>query len=102
MNDQVARTILAQLGGQRFKTMTGAYSFSSGPNALGFRISSRNKGRFAGVRIELTPADVYDVHFIRLKKVAGVLTHDNVVHEGIYADQLVEIFERETGLVTSL
>ena len=102
MNDQVARTILAQLGGQRFKTMTGAYSFSSGPTSLGFRISLRNKGHFGGVRIELTPADVYDVHFIRLKKIDGFTSFDNVVHEGIYADQLVEVFERETGLVTSL
>lgn len=102
MDNTVANTILAQLGGQRFKTMTGAYSFSAGPTSLGFRISQRNKGRYAGVRIELTPADVYDVHFIRSRKVKGQLTIEDNVREGIYCDQLVEVFERETGLLCNL
>lgn len=102
MNDQVAQTILAQLGGKRFLAMTGAHSLSSGPSSLGFRIPRTNKGRFAGVRIELTPADMYDIHFIRLKQVDGVTSMDNVTHEGIYCDQLQEIFTRETGLETSL
>ena len=69
---------------------------------MGFRISQRNKGRYAGVRIELTPADVYDMHFIRSRKVDGVLKIEDTTHEGVYCDQLAEIFERETGLVTSL
>jgi hypothetical protein len=102
MDNTVAKTILEQLGGAKFQAMTGAYSFSAGPTSLGFRISQRNKGRYAGVRIELTPADVYDMHFIRSRMVKGHLKIEDVTREGVYCDSLVEVFERETGLFCSL
>lgn len=100
MHDQaVAKEILAQLGGRRFVTMTGASSFSSGPNVLTFRIPSRNKNKASAVRITLDPSDTYTVEFLKMVKYECVTISK---HEGIYNDVLRDVFTRETGLYTSL
>ncbi len=84
----VANTILDQIGGRKFIAMTGASSFAGSANSLSFRIPQNNKGRFGGVRIELTPDDLYRMTFVRLKKVDGFTSYDNVEHAGVYFDQL--------------
>ena len=108
-NKAIAETILAQLGGRRFITMTGASSFSSGEfkggPGLGFRLPSRStKNGIGGVRITLTPADLYTVEFLALRKGADGLTGVEVVSkfEGVYCDMLADVFEEATGLYTSL
>lgn len=95
---QVAQIIFQQLGGNRFKAMTGAYSFTGSSDTLSFRIPQKNRGRFGGVRITLTSADLYDVHFVRLNG----FTPETVSHKGIYADQLERVFTEETRLLTRL
>ncbi|WP_147307472.1 hypothetical protein [Mesorhizobium denitrificans] len=103
MMHTVPQTILAQLGGNRFTAMTGAYSFAGSADTLSFRIPQSNKGRFGGVRITLTPADLYDVHFVRLTRdETGFLATETITHEGIFADGLSEIITEETGLATTL
>lgn len=96
----IANTILGQLGGSRFVAMTGAknataFTRETGEAALSFQLprgTARKAIRF--VRVTLTAADDYTVEFLTGKlRVAAS-------HEGIYADQLADLFESETGLYT--
>lgn len=96
----VALTILAQLGGQRFKAMTGATNFVSGANYLTFRIpGTMTKDRINCVRITLDPLDLYKLEFmiIRGVKIRTVRTLD-----GVYAENLQTLFTDATGLDTHL
>lgn len=97
MSNQVAKTILAQIGGSRFVTMTGAHSLASGPNALSFRFRGSNKAK--ACRITLTGADLYDVEFFKMR---GLECHTVETIRGLYHDQLASTFEQVTGLYTSL
>lgn len=112
---QIGQTILAQLGGHKFKVMTGAHGFSWGNFAqegepqrpgLGFRIPRSSGQPWGGVRIELTPDDLYDVTFVKMVyKGSGFERRADIVsetHERIYADQLQAVFTKETGLDTHL
>ena len=90
----VANEILRQPGGGRFRMMTGAKDFLATENGLRFRVP-----RATIVQIDLTPADLYDVKFI---KVHGGKTKVVAEHKGIYNDMLVPIFEKQTGLYTTL
>ena len=92
----VAHEILRQLGGPMFKMMTGAYNFVGSENSLSLRF--KGSRQWNAMRIELTPMDVYKVTFMRI----GPKTFKEEVHEDIYCDTLVELFERKTGLYTSL
>ena len=96
---QIAKTILSQLGGNRFVAMTGAKSFgydSKGSSvSLQFRIG-RNAKQVNIVKINyIRGKDLYEMEFYKgtklLKKVSNV-----------YADQLRKIFTKHTGMYTSL
>lgn len=115
----IAQTILAQLGGNKFRVMTGATNFldlgeaqaqdarpEHGCPAIPARLGglSFKIGRFAGVktthvRVTLTLADLYNVEFFNVR---GCNMKTLATVEGVYADQLREIFTRQTGLETSL
>lgn len=97
----VAHTILEQLGGNKFIAMTGAKNFVSTTNSLSLKLPGQNftKNGINYVKVELDPNDTYSLTFskfrgLQLKKVAE--------HSGVYAEQLQEIFTRETGLSTHL
>ena len=96
---QIAKTILSQLGGNRFVAMTGAKSFGYDSKgsvvSLQFRIG-RNAKQVNTVRINyIRGKDLYEMNFYKgtklLKKVSNV-----------YADQLKKIFTKHTGMYTSL
>ena len=96
---QIAKTILSQLGGNRFVAMTGAKSFgydSKGSSvSLQFRIG-KNAKQVNIVKINyIRGKDLYEMEFYKgtklLKKVSNV-----------YADQLRKIFTKHTGMYTSL
>jgi len=96
---QIASTILAQLGGNQFLAMTGTKSVGIMESGIICKL-----GRFAGlkithVRVTLTDTDLYDVDFLR---VHGFNTTTISSFTGIYADMLRELFTEETGLETSL
>lgn len=99
----VAKTILQQLGGNKFIVMTGAKNFIAGNNNdLTFRLPGGGgfcKNGINAVRIALTPADEYDLTFWRVRG-----KYCKVIEEvkGIYVDQLQEVFTRVTGLDTHL
>ena len=96
----VAQTILQQLGGNRFIAMTGAKNLTVGDygNGLGFKIG-RNAGRVSHVQIHLDASDTYTVKFLAVRKFA---VREIESASFVYADQLRPMFERVTGMATSL
>ena len=98
--NQVAATILEQLGGHKLIAMTGAHSFTTDGDSLTFKLpSTTTKNRIKAVNITLTPMDDYKVTFYAMR---GCNVRVVAEHQGIYCDQLQTIFEDETGLLTSL
>ncbi len=98
----VANTILEQLGGRRFVVMTGCRDFVGSENALKFRIPKAKDG-INCCEIKLEPSDTYTVRFVRVgDRRTGYRVTEKSVHEDIYNDSLVELFERVTGLYTHL
>jgi len=97
----VAKTILAQLGGNKFAMMTGAKNFVGGDKSLMFSIGGGAKNKINKVRVTLTDADLYDIEFMKFSP--KKLTCDVVSKaEGIYNDMLCEVFTTHTGFYTSL
>lgn len=95
----VSRTILAQLGGNRFIAMTGAKNLVGSDDALLFGLPSRPRVKINCIRITLLPCDTYRVEFMRLYNL-NVTTL--ATYEDVYADNLRELFTRYTGLRVSL
>lgn len=98
----VATTILEQLGGRRFQVMTGAKNFTGDVDRLSFALPGRPGFVQQGINhvtIVLDPSDTYRVTFRRLRGRTVTVVSE---HADIYNDQLRAVFERETGLATSL
>ena len=95
----VATTILNQLGGNKFRVMTGAKNFMDHGNALSMRIG-RISSNSNYLKITLNDSDLYDVRFSKVTKMG----EEKSVREfnDVYNDMLVEIFESHTGMYTSL
>lgn len=95
----VAQTILDQLGGGRFITMTGARELVGTPNALRFRLPANlTVNRCTHMEVRLVD-DLYDLCLFKVIRGAAE------VHEarsGVHVEQLRETFTRMTGLETSL
>jgi hypothetical protein len=97
---ETAKTILAQLGGSKFALMTGAKNFIAYPSAITFQLPSNfAKNGINKVRIELSPSDLYNLTFSRVR---GLKVFYESKLEGIYCDQLRETFTEATGLHVQL
>ena len=94
---KVAQIIAEQLG-QSSLFMMGAKNLVGGPEYLQFRIGRNSKG-INMIRITLTPADLYKVEFMRVRKnkVTILTTEDEV-----YVDGLHHTIETATGLCLSM
>ena len=90
----VAKTILEQLGGNRFIAMTGAKNFSGTENSLLFRVPSRKAN---WVKITLDASDTYTMEF-SLVRGANIKSVKQV--SMVYFDMLQDIFEEVTGFYT--
>tara|TARA_B100002019_G_scaffold287344_1_gene299187 strand:- start:321 stop:848 length:528 start_codon:yes stop_codon:yes gene_type:complete len=97
-NKNIAKTILQQLGGNKFIAMTGAKNLGFTNNGLQMKIGRNSKG-ITHVIINLKSTDTYDMEFIKIRG-----TSYKVVKKlkGVYADQLQNIFTKFTGLRTRL
>jgi len=95
----VAKTILQQLGGNKFIAMTGAKDLGDGGKYLSFKIRARAKQSINYVKITLTSMDLYDMEFGSIRK--HKLKVKKTV-KGVYNDQLQKIFTDVTGLYTHL
>ena len=96
MSKEIAQTILAQLGGARFRLFTGAHSFTYDGPALIFRLP-RNPRSVTAMRITLTPADLYKVEALGIR---GGTVKVKASLDDVYCDQLASTFEEFTGLYT--
>ena len=95
----VAKTILTQLGGRRFSTMTGAINLLDHGDALSMRFG-RNSSNSNYLKVTLNCMDLYDLRFSKVSK-WGEEKSIKTYHD-IYCDELVETFEAHTGMYTSL
>jgi hypothetical protein len=98
----VAQTILEQLGGNRFKVMTGAKNFIGHNDGLSFRLPGAGgfcKNGINYVFIKLEPSDTYTVTFSRIR---GMKSTQVAQHNDIYFDALKDCISRETGLALSM
>jgi hypothetical protein len=96
----VAKEILQQLGGNRFIVMTGSKKFAADEAALTMHLT-KNKAGAKYLRIELRHDDTYNMIFRKDDKKNFTFPIVEKI-EGVYCDQLQEIFTRVTGLYTRL
>lgn len=94
----IAETILAQLGGNRFISMTGAKNFVGAHNRLSFHLPNRKINR---VMVTLDASDTYTVEFGKWNP-AKLQTKTLTTVSGLHADQLQSNFTAVTGLDTHL
>ena len=95
----VSKTILEQLGGNKFRVMTGAKGFLGFSNGLQMKIG-RNSSNSNYLKITLNSMDTYDMEFAKLTRMGekkSVTEYNN-----IYNDMLQEQFTAHTGMYTSL
>lgn len=101
MDNQIAVTILRQIGGKQFIVMTGSHDLINLGNGLRMSLC-RNKT--SANRLEIiydAGADLYNVRFYRQsfsrKTFVGKIK-DIKTYEGVYCDMLEDIFTDVTGM----
>lgn len=93
----IAKTILQQLGGQgKLVMMTGAYNFVAIKNGIAFKIKNRKVNY---IKIVLNGKDLYDVTF---SKIFGTSIKTVSEHNDVYFDELIPLFEKQTGMYLKL
>jgi hypothetical protein len=98
MSLEIAKTIVQQLGGNKFMVMTGVKQFIGSEDGVSFKLP-RSYNKINTVKITLTPLDLYDVEFLRV----SIKERRTVaVRESVYADMLQQVFTAATGLDTHL
>ena len=98
----IAKTILEQMGGHRFATMTGSKDFIGLRNGLQMSLT-RNKTSANRLKVILDEAtDTYTMYFYRqcMTKNFDIKVKDIAKYEGVYFDMLQSIFTQVTGLYT--
>jgi hypothetical protein len=104
MSNQVAETILNQLGGaSRFTVMTGAKNFVYGTNYLKFQLSRPQRI----VTVTLDPTDTYTMEFstpVKFDRRTLTIKDGKVLFslDHLHAGQLQRVFTEQTGLHTHL
>jgi hypothetical protein len=97
-NMEVAKTILQQLGGNKFRAMTGAKNFVAIDDGISFKISKAKNG-INCIQIKLNGRDLYDVSYMRIHG-TKVTTISNDSDASF--DMLQTLFTQATGLYTYL
>ena len=95
----IANEIYRQLGGNKFRVMTGAKMMVSTENGIRMRIG-RNKTNANFMEVSLNSLDLYDVTFAKLTKMGEMKSVKE--YENVYNDMPVSIFESHTGMYTTL
>lgn len=101
MSNEIASTILSQLGGRKFMMMTGASNMGAGKSSLSMKIprTKGKEGSVTHVKITLNGKDLYDVEYIRIHGMKMTTVYED---NDIYCDMLRSSFETYTGLYTSM
>ena len=95
----VARIIWEQLGGNKFRMMTGAKNLLNLGDGLAMKLG-RNSSNSNYLKITLNSMDLYDMEFCKLTRMGekkSVTEYNN-----IYNDMLTDTFTAHTGMYTSL
>ncbi len=95
----VARIIWEQLGGNKFRMMTGAKHLAGDENSLSMKIG-RNSSNSNYLKITLNSMDTYDMTFAKLTKMGELKSVSE--YNNIYNDMLTDTFTAHTGMYTSL
>jgi len=95
---EIAKTILQQLGGNKFIAMTGAKNLGHTNKGLQMKIGRNSKG-ITHVIINLKASDTYEMEFIKLRGASRKVVKKV---SGVYNDMLGKIFTKYTGMRTSL
>lgn len=94
MASQIATTIAEQMGGmRRLKAFLGAQLMAI-PRGLGIKWPNRQRSRGNYLEVTLRGDDTYDMEFFNL---SGMDKKTVKKYSGVYFDQLVDIFEKQTG-----
>lgn len=109
INREIANTILAQLGGNKFLAMTGSHqlTYSSKERYLQMKLR-RNASGAQYLKITLEPNDVYTMEFfkVKTKRESGFVVDYERVEvkkiEYVYEDGLQPLFTSITELRTHL
>jgi len=99
MSNQIAQTILSQLGGNRFIAMTGAKDLNHTSNALHFKFGAGAKNKANHCSITLQTDDTYMIEFHRVVSVNCKFIGS---FRDVYSNALATVFSRETGFNTHL
>lgn len=98
----VAKTILEQLGGNRFYIMTGAKNFVGGENYLRFSLPGKGvKQRGNVFQVILDPSDTYTLKLFKFDR-KNLDCKELKSISDVYAEDLQDIFTEMTGLYTKL
>lgn len=98
---KIANEIASQIGNRAF-AMMGAKNLVGDEKSLSWKVG-RNAKSVTHVTITLDVAsDTYQIEFIRCNMRAKVIRKVLASFEGVYADQLHQLIEAETGLYLSL
>lgn len=97
-DNTIAKTILYQIGGNKFIVMTGSKNFLYGDNYLLMTLS-QNKSGANRLKITLDPSDTYTMQFLKYRPFETEIVKE---FSDVYCDQLQDIFEKVTGLYTTL
>ena len=95
----VAKTILEQLGGNKFRVMTGAKNFMVFADCLAMKIG-RNSSNSNYLKITLNAMDLYDMEFAKLTKMGEKKSVTE--YSDVYNDMLTDVFTSHTGMYTKL
>jgi hypothetical protein len=94
----VGKTILKQLGGQaKLNVFLGLKSVTLGRDGVSMRFTNPRGPNLVDIR--LTPSDTYLVKFYRFSGGNAKLKSE---HDDVYAEDLVRLFETQTGLAIRL
>jgi hypothetical protein len=101
--NQIATTILQQLGGRKFQAMTGSRDFIATGSGLRMDLAKNHSGANR-LEINLEADDTYTVHFYRITmtKNFDCIVTTKAKESGLYSEMLQEFFTKVTGLDTGL
>jgi hypothetical protein len=107
-NKEIAKTILDQLGGNKFIVMTGSKDFLADRNRLLMTLA-KNQSKANRLEISLNGLDTYDMKFFKYTPfkfntstmaIRQEKMEDVKIIKNVYCDQLQQIFSSVTGLYT--
>ena len=94
---QISQTILEQLGGSKFRAMTGVKNFLRSNNSISMHLpNTKNKIKAKYLTVFLNPDDTFRLRFQKRNLETIIDITD------IHADHLQNTFTQTTGLYTHL